>query len=163
MPIEEFRQTLMQSEPNVALKDAPLNWFGSITHSDGGGVESIQIGGVTFSGTKIRQLFQLRSTWFEISLSDDAVTFKTRGYGHRVGMSQYGAQAMALEGAAGRSSRPARKWLSMLLAKGLPPFPLSLEAACQDSFPHCTALFPVYFIIGFPFVNIFSVPSAGKV
>lgn len=72
--------------------------YSDITYTDGGGVETINICEKNFSGTQIRNLLGLRSTAFSIVVNGDNVTFVTKGYGHRVGMSQYGAQAMAQEG-----------------------------------------------------------------
>ncbi len=66
--------------------------------TDGGHVKSIVIGSVSVPGTTIRTLFNLRSTKFDISFENDTVTFSVTGYGHGVGMSQYGANAMAKEG-----------------------------------------------------------------
>ena len=43
-------------------------------------------------------MFGLNSTNFTVSYADGELKIKTRGYGHGVGMSQYGARAMALEG-----------------------------------------------------------------
>lgn len=74
------------------------NWFGDVTYTDGGGVNTMMIGGVAYRGTTLRTLLELRSTAFTVSVADDTVTFHTRGYGHRVGMSQYGANAMAQAG-----------------------------------------------------------------
>ncbi len=50
---------------------------------------------VEIPGTKIRSIFSLRSCSFDISVTDDEVKFNVRGYGHGVGMSQYGAKIMA--------------------------------------------------------------------
>ena len=86
--METFLETLGISEPGV----------GEITYTDGGGVDTIEIGGTIFQGTELRELFGLRSTIFSMEISADAVTFLVYGYGHRVGMSQYGAKAMAEEG-----------------------------------------------------------------
>ena len=55
------------------------------------------IGGKTYKGTELRQKLGLRSTAFTVSAGEN-ITITTRGYGHRVGMSQYGAQAMARAG-----------------------------------------------------------------
>ena len=60
---------------------------------------TVDIGGTTVGGGSLRTLFGLRSTSFTVSASADGVTFSVTGYGHGVGMSQYGARAMALEGA----------------------------------------------------------------
>ena len=73
-------------------------WFGGVTYTDGGGVARIAICGEEFTGTELRAALGLRSTRFTISVEDGMVVIQTWGYGHRVGMSQYGAQAMALSG-----------------------------------------------------------------
>ena len=97
--VESFRQTLLEAEPAAQLEGDPENWFSDVSYTEGGGVAVIEIGGVPFRGTELRSLFGLRSTWFEVSIEEDEIVFNTRGYGHRVGMSQYGAQAMAEDGA----------------------------------------------------------------
>lgn len=73
-------------------------WFGAIVRTEGGGVASIEIGGECYTGTQIRRLLNLRSTAFSIEPEELGVTITTYGYGHRVGMSQYGADAMAVTG-----------------------------------------------------------------
>ena len=85
---------------NLGLSAAgdPESWFGAVTYTAGGGVETMVIRGKSFSGTQLRSKLGLRSTAFEIAVSGDTITVTTRGFGHRVGMSQYGAQAMAQEG-----------------------------------------------------------------
>lgn len=69
-----------------------------ITHTDGGGVDNISICGKVFEGTQLRKKLDLNSTAFTITVIGDSVTITTRGHGHRVGMSQYGAEAMAVQG-----------------------------------------------------------------
>ncbi len=76
----------------------PENWFGSLTRTDGGGVETMEIQGKTFRGTALRAKLGLRSTAFDIQVRGKTVEVSTRCFGHRVGMSQYGAQAMAEAG-----------------------------------------------------------------
>lgn len=93
---EELREIL--EDAGAEPEGSPENWFGTPVYTEGGGVEEISIGGVSFSGTEVRQLLGLRSTCFTVSVSDDAITFHTLGNGHRVGMSQYGAKAMAENG-----------------------------------------------------------------
>ena len=73
-------------------------WFGPVTYTDGGGVDTISICGQTFTGTELRGILGLRSTMFAVSVSEGMIVIETKGFGHRVGMSQYGAQAMAQEG-----------------------------------------------------------------
>ena len=62
---------------------------------------------VTASGQDLRTLFSLRSTSFTVSAGAEGVTFSVTGYGHGVGMSQYGANAMAQEG---KSYEEILKW-----------------------------------------------------
>lgn len=77
----------------------PEGWFGTVTETPGGGVASMEIQGKTFTGTDLRKKLGLHSTAFSVSVEDEIILFHTRGYGHRVGMSQYGADAMAAGGA----------------------------------------------------------------
>lgn len=76
----------------------PEDWFGDVTYTDGGGVDTMRIQGEAFEGTQLRRLLGLRSTVFEVEVEDGEITVTTHGFGHRVGMSQYGAEAMAREG-----------------------------------------------------------------
>lgn len=80
------------------LSGSPATWFGNITYTEGGGVDTMVIGGTTYKGTTLRQKLGLRSTAFTMTAVGDHITVTTRGYGHRVGMSQYGAEAMAAQG-----------------------------------------------------------------
>ena len=57
------------------------------------------IGGAPFSGVRLRELFSLRSTAFDLDYADGVFHFTVTGFGHGVGMSQYGANVMAAEGA----------------------------------------------------------------
>ena len=58
----------------------------------------MSVAGVEVKGSDMRSIFGLNSTNFTILYADGMIKIKTRGYGHGVGMSQYGARAMALEG-----------------------------------------------------------------
>lgn len=80
------------------LSGAPEKWFSEIRRTSGGGVSQITICGEVYSGTQIRSLFGLRSTDFSVAVENDCIIFTTKGNGHRVGMSQYGAEAMAVQG-----------------------------------------------------------------
>lgn len=70
----------------------------NLTYTSGGGVDTIRVCGKSFKGTEFRKKLGLRSTAFVISVVGDTVTVTTKGFGHRVGMSQYGADAMAVNG-----------------------------------------------------------------
>ena len=69
-----------------------------IMRTNGGGVESLYISGYEYSGVEVRSLLALPSTNFSVTVLNDEIVIATKGNGHRVGMSQYGAEAMAVEG-----------------------------------------------------------------
>lgn len=66
--------------------------------TESGNIKTIIINGKEFKSTDIRNKLGLRSTDFNITLDKDIITIKTKGFGHGVGMSQYGANGMAKEG-----------------------------------------------------------------
>jgi len=66
--------------------------------TDSGRVKTIEMGDKTFAGTELRRLLGLPSTNFTWQVEGDQIKFNTIGYGHGVGMSQYGANGMAGEG-----------------------------------------------------------------
>lgn len=70
----------------------------NIVNNQSGRVEKIVINNGTFSGVEIRKKLALRSTDFNITIDDQIVTIVTKGYGHGVGMSQYGANELAKRG-----------------------------------------------------------------
>lgn len=92
---EEFSSILMSTYPQVDLSSDPDEWFGKISYTKGGGIDTAIIGGINISGTELRKIFSLRSTNITFQTSQDEIRMLTYGYGHRVGMSQYGAKALA--------------------------------------------------------------------
>ncbi len=72
--------------------------IGNIIRDDSNRVSKIIINNKEYLGTDIRKLLSLRSTDFEIKLLDNSVEIITKGYGHGVGMSQYGANYLANNG-----------------------------------------------------------------
>lgn len=73
-------------------------WITDLSRNASGRCSSIKIGGVDFGGSAIRTLLGLKSTDFTVGVSEGKIIFETKGYGHGVGMSQYGANIMASEG-----------------------------------------------------------------
>ena len=69
----------------------------NVLKSSSGRINSLNINCKTFKGTEIRTLFDLKSTDFDISIGSE-IKFVTKGYGHGVGMSQYGANKLAQNG-----------------------------------------------------------------
>ena len=90
-----FTEKEFQNALGISLPGTPDGWFGFTTYTSGGGVNTIRIGGRDYKGTELRKLLGLKSTAFTVSANPKGVTITTKGYGHRVGMSQYGADAMA--------------------------------------------------------------------
>lgn len=70
----------------------------NIKKSQSNHIDSIMINGKNFSGLEIRKMLGLRSTDFDIVVNGNTVSIITRGYGHGVGMSQYGANYLANNG-----------------------------------------------------------------
>lgn len=95
---EACKAKLLAKYPGADLSGDPSGWFSNTVSNSAGGVESMKVGGVTVSGQALRTLFALRSTSFTVSAGAEGVTFAVTGYGHGVGMSQYGANALAREG-----------------------------------------------------------------
>lgn len=67
------------------------------SYTSSGYVKNVVINGKTYSGREVREKLGLASSSFQIEMSSKGYTFTTKGSGHGVGMSQYGAQAMAKE------------------------------------------------------------------
>ncbi len=72
--------------------------IGEISRSDSGTVLNVKLMGKSFTGSQVRTAFSLRSANFDVETDGESVTFTVRGYGHLVGMSQYGAKTMAEQG-----------------------------------------------------------------
>ncbi|TYP58800.1 stage II sporulation protein D [Thermosediminibacter litoriperuensis] len=100
VPVNEVVSKLRQKWPDIVLDPRnPERQWKVVERSEGGRIKKIQIGNRVVNGTEIRELFQLNSTNFRWERVGDNIKFTTVGYGHGVGMSQYGANAMAERGA----------------------------------------------------------------
>ncbi|OAB43030.1 stage II sporulation protein D [Paenibacillus glacialis] len=69
-----------------------------LSTTEGHRIKELNIGGVTFSGREVREKLGLRSSQFSWVASGNDIVITTYGYGHGVGMSQWGANGMAKEG-----------------------------------------------------------------
>lgn len=78
--------------------DDPSKWVGDAQTTNAGTVSSIKIGSGSASGLAVRDAFHLRSPCFTVAYKEGTFTFTVKGYGHGVGMSQYGADYMARQG-----------------------------------------------------------------
>lgn len=68
------------------------------SRTDGGSVKTIKIGNKEIDGVDFRKAFDLKSANFQIEFSKNSLTIKSKGYGHGVGMSQWGANLMGKDG-----------------------------------------------------------------
>lgn len=95
MSEEDFRS---RAEEKISGMDRSKALIGNIIRSDAGGIVTIELGGVEVEGTEFRSIFSLRSTNVEIEQTDGDIIMSVKGYGHGVGMSQYGADYLASQG-----------------------------------------------------------------
>ena len=93
LTIDEFKNKVLAAYPEAVWDDGEL--IRDITRSEAGGITTLVTGGVTIKGTQWRTMFGLRSTNVDFSYEGDTVTMHTKGNGHGVGMSQYGANYLA--------------------------------------------------------------------
>ncbi|OWZ84610.1 stage II sporulation protein D [Natranaerobius trueperi] len=98
IPFEEIEQVMSREGVQVpVLADNPPDL--TVTErSKIGRVKTVNLMGNEFSGRQIRQMFDLRSTDFDWETSGDSVSVTTRGFGHGVGLCQYGADGMGKAG-----------------------------------------------------------------
>ncbi|MFZ7133036.1 MAG: stage II sporulation protein D [Eubacteriales bacterium] len=97
--VKDFTTTLKEKYPDIALNESRmLNNLEILSHTDGGKVGKIRIGNKVLTGREMRELLGLRSSEFTVEQSGSKLTFTVVGFGHGVGMSQYGADGMAKAG-----------------------------------------------------------------
>ena len=77
---------------------APGSWFGEAEWTPSGYVASLPVCGQRITGPALRKALGLRSACFTVQYTDGNYIFTTKGYGHGVGMSQWGAKALAEQG-----------------------------------------------------------------
>ncbi len=95
----EFIRGLKALRGGLKVKEADLaSEIRIVERSPGGIIKRIEIANESFTGSDIRRLFDLRSSDFTLEIGKGRVVFTTRGYGHGVGMSQWGANGMASRG-----------------------------------------------------------------
>jgi stage II sporulation protein D len=94
----EVKAILLKEQPDLTLDDDPAAWFGTPTLSEAGTVATQPVGDSTLAGTRVRALFGLRSAAFTVTHKDGSFTLAVKGFGHGVGMSQYGADYLARQG-----------------------------------------------------------------
>ena len=101
----EAKALLAQAHPELTFSGGPDKWVGAV-EDESGRVGTVEVCGAPLRGVEVRRIFSLRSACFTIDAAADRVTFRVTGYGHGVGMSQYGANELARQG---------RTWQEILL------------------------------------------------
>ena len=94
----EAKALLAQAHPELTFSGGPDKWFGAVEKDESGRVGTVEVCGAPLRGVEVRRIFSLRSACFTVDAAADKVTFRVTGYGHGVGMSQYGANELARQG-----------------------------------------------------------------
>lgn len=94
LTIEEIDKIMQDKYSNyISLKKD--GYIEIMELNSSGRVAKIKISNIILEGTEARSLFGLRSTFFTVRKENENIIFETKGYGHGIGMSQYGANEMA--------------------------------------------------------------------
>ena len=78
--------------------ETPEEWFGEIVYNESGYVTTIEVSDIKITGSQFRKCFELPSACFMVFYEDGEFSVATKGYGHGVGLSQFGANTMAEKG-----------------------------------------------------------------
>jgi stage II sporulation protein D len=99
--VNEFIDKIKENYPEANItKDNMAEKIKVVERTESGRIKKLMIDGIVIEGSKIRSIFNLNSTNFKITLNlkTNTVEIETTGYGHGVGMSQWGANGMAKQG-----------------------------------------------------------------
>ena len=94
-----FKEKLLVVAPEADFSGPMDGWLRNAVTDSAGSVETVEAGGVTVKGTQVRSALGLRSACFDWEVQNGKLVFYVTGYGHGVGLSQYGANRMAAGGA----------------------------------------------------------------
>ena len=95
----QLREKLQSAFPAANLSGPASEWLTDADCDEGGNVITVNVGGVKAQGSRVRSALGLRSACFTWEIGDGAAIFYVTGHGHGVGLSQYGANQMAADGA----------------------------------------------------------------
>ena len=95
---DEFKAVVEEKYPDALLEGDGSGWVTDGKRDESGRLEYAVIGGIEIPGTALRRMFSLRSAAIDIGYDEYGFNFTTTGYGHGVGMSQYGANSLAKKG-----------------------------------------------------------------
>ncbi|SCJ69311.1 H-34 [Anaerotruncus sp. 2789STDY5834896] len=92
------KENLLTAFSDIAFTEDPAGWFTDPAATAAGSVKTIKVCGKELTGDDIRTALNLRCAAFTVAFADGNFTFTVKGYGHGVGMSQYGADYMGRQG-----------------------------------------------------------------
>lgn len=95
---QELSERLKSAYPEIKLEGAETEWIKINEKSESETVINLTVGGISLTGLDFRAVFSLRSAAFDVNYENSVFVITTKGYGHGVGMSQYGANSMANSG-----------------------------------------------------------------
>lgn len=99
MTESEMFSLLKLNFPNINIdEETPENWFGDIVYYDSGYAQYITIGDDLVPANQLRDILKLPSTCMMIFREDGEFSIATKGYGHGVGLSQFGANQLSQQG-----------------------------------------------------------------
>lgn len=94
----EIKSKFTEVYSDIVFSSDCSSWISIQSTTNADTVVSVNVGSMTISGQEFRNVLGLRSSAFEVSYNGDTFDITTKGYGHDVGMSQYGANQLALQG-----------------------------------------------------------------
>ncbi len=95
---QEFQEKLQAAHPEIIIDWNEENPIQITEYTESGRVKTLKVGNINISGVEARTIFGLKSAKFSIEVGEN-ISFNVVGYGHGVGLSQTGADAMAKTGA----------------------------------------------------------------
>jgi len=95
---DELIQKMLEKYSNFQINFDEVNCIQILDLTEGWRVKTMKIGNVCLSGVDVRKIFGLKSARFDFEIIGDNIKFKVIGYGHGVGLSQNGADALAKSG-----------------------------------------------------------------
>ena len=95
---EEFKEKIKQKYTEIQIDFNAQDCVQIKEKTQSGRVKTLKIGNIEIAGVEARTILGLRSTNFDFKIEEDKIIFKVIGYGHGVGMSQTGADALAKQG-----------------------------------------------------------------
>ncbi len=95
---EAFAAGVLEQYPQADFSEPPGTWFRDSHRTEAGSIIDVEVGGVRMAGSEVRKIAGLNSANFKVKVDGGDLVFTTLGYGHGVGMSQYGARYLALDG-----------------------------------------------------------------